>query len=220
MDCHFVTRNLCIGVNPQDQSDLKQLQSMGITAILSLQSKEDIRDRGADWEKSAAETEGLTYRNVSVTDYDSLDLKWKLPSCVKALRELLCAGHRVYLHCTAGISRSPTVAVAYLHWYENGRCTRPLSTRTKPDRDAVRWQMSFDAPRARRNWILRKLLFLRPNQSAAENRICHTGGVHRWLHIMGSDDVRAFQDKRSLGCECAEKAIPGWNLLLIAHGTA
>lgn len=119
MDCHFVTRSLCIGENPRDPSDLKQLQSMGITGILNLQSEEDIRDRAPDWEKSAAETEGLTYRNVSVTDYDSLDLKWKLPSCVKALRELLCAGHRVYLHCTAGISRSPTVAVAYLHWYEN-----------------------------------------------------------------------------------------------------
>ena len=121
MDCHFVTRSLCIGENPRDQSDLKQLQSMGITGILSLQSEEDIRDRGPNWEKSAAEAEGLTYRNVSVTDYDSLDLKWKLPSCVKALRELLCAGHRVYLHCTAGISRSPTVAVAYLHWCENWR---------------------------------------------------------------------------------------------------
>jgi protein-tyrosine phosphatase len=115
MDCHFVTRSLCMGVNPQDQSDLKQLQSMGITGILSLQSEEDLRDRDPDWEKSVAETEGLTYRNVPITDYDSLDLKWKLPSCVKVLRELLCAGHRVYLHCTAGISRSPTVAVAYLH---------------------------------------------------------------------------------------------------------
>src|SRR5438270_14068405 len=88
---------------------------MGITGILSLQSEEDTRDRGPDWEKSAAETEGLTFRNVSVTDYDSLDLKWKLPSCAKALRALRCAGHRVYLHCTAGTSRSPTVAVAYLH---------------------------------------------------------------------------------------------------------
>ena len=119
MDCHFITRSLCIGVNPQDQSDLKELQSMGITGILSLQSEEDLRDRDPDWEKSVAETEGLTYRNVPKTDYDSLDLKWKLPSCVKALRELICAGHRVYLHCTAGISRSPTVGVAYLHWCEN-----------------------------------------------------------------------------------------------------
>jgi protein tyrosine phosphatase (PTP) superfamily phosphohydrolase (DUF442 family) len=68
MDCHFITRSLCIGVNPQDQSDLKQLQSMGITGILSLQSEKDLPDREPDWEKSAAETEGLTYRNVPITD--------------------------------------------------------------------------------------------------------------------------------------------------------
>jgi len=55
MDCHFITRSLCIGVNPQDQSDLKELQSMGITGILSLQSEEDLRDRDPDWEKSVAE---------------------------------------------------------------------------------------------------------------------------------------------------------------------
>ena len=60
MDSHFITRSLCIGVNPQDQSDLKQLQSMGITGILSLQSEEDLRDREPDWEKYAAEREGLT----------------------------------------------------------------------------------------------------------------------------------------------------------------
>ncbi len=92
---------------------------MGITAILSLQSEEDVRDRKPDWEKDAAENEGLNFRNVPVTDYDSFDLKWKLPACVKALHELLSAGHRVYVHCTAGISRSPTVAAAYLHWCEH-----------------------------------------------------------------------------------------------------
>ena len=33
-----------------------------------------------------------------------------------ALDRMLKTGHTVYLHCTAGTGRSPTVAAAYLHW--------------------------------------------------------------------------------------------------------
>ena len=121
MDCHFITRSLCIGVNPQDQSDLKQLQSMGITAILSLQSEEDLRDRDPDWEKSAAEMEGLTYRNVSVTDYDSLDLKWKLPSCVKALRELRKSAKEHDLDAAAQQYNALTTSCFACHRYMKDR---------------------------------------------------------------------------------------------------
>ena len=116
MNCSFITRSICVGPNPTTGDEMRELEALGITAILSLQSEEDLRDREAGWEQSAAETIGLTYRCVPVTDFDSLDLKRKLPACVTVLHELLNAGHRVYLHCTAGISRSPTVAVAYLYW--------------------------------------------------------------------------------------------------------
>jgi protein-tyrosine phosphatase len=51
-----------------------------------------------------------------VTDFDSLDLKRQLPVCVMVLDELVSAGYRVYVHCTAGVTRSPTVIAAYLHW--------------------------------------------------------------------------------------------------------
>src|SRR5437764_12362447 len=53
-----------------------------------------------------------------------------------------------------------------------------------------------------------------------QNCICHTGGVHRCLHIVGANDVRAFQDKRRLGCDRAEKAIAGRNLLFTPNGAA
>jgi len=42
-------------------------------------------------------------------------LREKLLECVDTLVQLLAAGHTVYLHCTAGIGRSPTVAIGYLH---------------------------------------------------------------------------------------------------------
>ena len=45
-------------------------------------------------------------------------MRRKLRAAVGVLDGLLRAGHVVYVHCNAGINRSPTVAVAYLHWIE------------------------------------------------------------------------------------------------------
>ena len=49
-------------------------------------------------------------------DFDPDDLEVKLPSCVSMLNELMQSGQTVYLHCSAGTGRSPTVAIAYLFW--------------------------------------------------------------------------------------------------------
>jgi hypothetical protein len=38
-----------------------------------------------------------------------------LPNCVATVERILATGNTLYLHCTAGVNRSPTVAVAYLH---------------------------------------------------------------------------------------------------------
>ncbi len=105
-----------MGPDPRDSADLEALRSLTITAILSLQTKDDLRDRGVGWEEKAARAAGLDFLNMPVTDFDSADLQHKLPECVKALDGMLKAGHSVYVHCTAGVSRSPTVVVAYLHW--------------------------------------------------------------------------------------------------------
>jgi protein-tyrosine phosphatase len=73
----------------------------------------------------------------------------KLPKCVAAVEQILEAGETLYLHCTAGINRSPTVAAAYLygclHWpleraLEHVRGSRGCC----PDADVIR--------RASRTW--------------------------------------------------------------------
>ena len=59
---------------------------------------------------------GLAFESVPVKDLSKADLQLCLPKCVAALAHLLDQGHTVYVHCTAGVSRSPTVVAAYLHW--------------------------------------------------------------------------------------------------------
>ena len=40
----------------------------------------------------------------------------KLPRCADAVAELVDEGRIVYVHCNVGMYRSPSMAIAYLHW--------------------------------------------------------------------------------------------------------
>jgi protein-tyrosine phosphatase len=115
IDCDRVTSSLLIGSYPLDSKEIEELRSVGITAILCLQTDEDLGERGIEWERNATVTANLTFQSVPVRDFDAADLQQKLPNCVVLLDRMLKAGHTVYLHCTAGVNRSPTVAAAYLH---------------------------------------------------------------------------------------------------------
>lgn len=116
MKCDSVLPTLFVGPDPRYEEDFETLRSLNISAILSLQTEDDLREGGLEREKIAASRAGMVFRSVPVTDFDRLELQRKLPHCVAALDGLLRAGHTVYLHCTAGVNRSPTVAAAYLHW--------------------------------------------------------------------------------------------------------
>jgi protein-tyrosine phosphatase len=115
MDFAAITPRLLVGPCPYDPEEFQQLKSQSVTAILSLLSLDDEEESGV---RGIVETTkaALEYRNVPVNDFDDLDLKQRLPACVEALDDLLRKGHKVYVHCTAGVTRSPTVVAAYLHW--------------------------------------------------------------------------------------------------------
>lgn len=116
MDCDRIAQNLLVGSCLLDTNEVEELRSLGVTAILSLQTEQDTGERGIEWEEKAALAAKLTFRSVPVRDFDAADLRRKLPECVAGLDRMLRGGHTVYLHCTAGTGRSPTVAAAYLHW--------------------------------------------------------------------------------------------------------
>lgn len=95
-------------------ADLPRLRLAGVTAILSLQ--EPVRDLPTEAMERMrlACGEQVAYRNVPVRDYDPADLVRRLPAVLASLRDLLAAGHTVYVHCCEGINRAPSVGLAYL----------------------------------------------------------------------------------------------------------
>jgi protein-tyrosine phosphatase len=107
--------SLIVGPDPWDIEAFQQLIAEHVTAILNLQTDEDLEKRGTVWEENLARVSGLDFCRVPVRDFDTADLQRKLPDCVAELDRLLKAGHTVYVHCSAGVSRSPTVVAAYLH---------------------------------------------------------------------------------------------------------
>ncbi len=113
---HFtwVDAAVAVGRAPFDD-DREWLAAQGVTGLLSLQSDQDLRERGIDWERWAASLAalGIDARRVPVTDFDRGDLLRHLDQGVAALAALVDAGRRVYVHCNAGINRSPSVVIGW-----------------------------------------------------------------------------------------------------------
>jgi len=146
MDSDRILPQLVVGSYPETIDDIESLkQDFGVTAVLNLQTDDDIDELNLAWPalEDHYRRSGVELRRVPVRDFDQDDLRRKLPQCVRALGELVDAGHTVYVHCTAGMGRSPSVVAAYLHWVEQWdldeairhlyRC-RPCS----PDAQAIR----------------------------------------------------------------------------------
>ena len=108
-----------VGSCPANADDINHLKTdYGITAILSLQTDHDFDYWDLDWSRIETRCRELAIevRRIPVRDFDGLDLRKKLSSCVKTLDELLSSGRTVYIHCNVGTGRSPSVAIAYLVW--------------------------------------------------------------------------------------------------------
>lgn len=119
MDLDQILPTVFVGSCPKYPADLDSLRAdYGVTAVLNLQTDEDFGYWGIDWSLLAEyyQTTGLLLCRIPVRDLEPRDLRRNLIRCVKVLDQLLRDGHVVYVHCTAGINRSPSVLVAYLHW--------------------------------------------------------------------------------------------------------
>lgn len=117
LDCsEIIPGRLWVGSYVRE-GDIFHLQQFGITTVISLQSDEDFASYGISGEKlsRAFESAGIHFRRLPILDFDREALARGLSEAVVELAaEVAKPWTRVYLHCTAGINRAPTVAAAYL----------------------------------------------------------------------------------------------------------
>jgi len=101
-------------VEPEEIGLLKQI---GITSIVSLQSDRDLMaySISADDMQQACAALGIEFRRAPVLDFDPEALSQNLDNCVREVEKAAARpSARIYLHCTAGKNRAPTVAAAFL----------------------------------------------------------------------------------------------------------
>jgi protein-tyrosine phosphatase len=118
MDYAQIISGLFVGSHPRAIGDVGRLRrESAITAVLDLQTDEDMRSVNLNWQPLEAyyRASGINLLRLPVKE-EQIELREKLPQCVRALDALTTAGRTVYLHCTEGVGRSPTVAIGYLHW--------------------------------------------------------------------------------------------------------
>jgi protein-tyrosine phosphatase len=99
-------------------SDLPRLHRAGITAILSLQEPErDLPAAAIERMRQSCQPR-IELHNVAVPDYDPRALIDRLASALHVLHNLLARKRIVYVHCSEGVNRAPSVALAHLVRHE------------------------------------------------------------------------------------------------------
>ncbi|KAF0250393.1 MAG: Dsp [bacterium] len=122
MAIHFnrILPNLYVGTVPKTFDDVERLiREVGVTAVINLQTDDDFEWYQVDLTKIQQyyEKQNIEVMRKPIQDFQLEDLRDKLPECANTVDEFARNGHIIYLHCTAGINRSPTVAIGYLYSY-------------------------------------------------------------------------------------------------------
>lgn len=116
-----VRDDIVIGSCPRTATDIDEIQAgTAATAILSVQC-DDCRSAlriDLDEHMRHADRRGLVLRNTPMRDFDVEDQRRHLVDAVVGLTRLLRAGHRVYVHCTAGINRAPLTVLGFFTFVE------------------------------------------------------------------------------------------------------
>ncbi len=113
-----IAKELLLGSYPQNELDVERLSAAGVNGVLSLQTEDDFEQWVVDWGamQQLYQEAGIEVQRVPMIDFNKQDIELHLDKAVKALDVMIKNGQRVYVHCTAGKQRAPTVVTAYLAW--------------------------------------------------------------------------------------------------------
>lgn len=115
-----IQSEIFIGTYPQNTVDLERMKSgPRITAVLNLQTDDDFSTLGVNWPKleRGYQDREMVCQRWPITDFSPQDLERKLENAAMLLDQLVNVGHRVYVHCTAGVGRAPATVIGYLVWH-------------------------------------------------------------------------------------------------------
>ncbi len=117
LDAHEITEGLWLGACPKTPEFIRALRhDHGITALVSVQTDADLAGMGLGWPLlwRFLMANGIATNRVPIVDFDQRALRAGLDDAVAAVDASRRDGRVTYVHCTAGINRSPTVVIAYL----------------------------------------------------------------------------------------------------------
>jgi len=112
-----VADGLWVGPCPRSPEFIRDLRQVhGLTGLVNLQTDGDLEELGMAWPLMwrFLMSVGISALRVEIVDFDDRSLVAHLDRAADAVQEMVGAGHPTYLHCTAGVNRSPTAAIAWL----------------------------------------------------------------------------------------------------------
>ena len=147
LDLDIVNGKLLVGSRPEDARDVEQLKRLGVSGVLSLQSDSDLSRTGLSWAAlwRLQVERGLEVHRHSIVDFNPQDLIQNLEQAVDLLEDLASRHERVYVHCTAGVNRSPTICIAWLFMRQGRTVDAALEevlrrrTVAQPYPQVIRW---------------------------------------------------------------------------------
>jgi hypothetical protein len=125
-----ITPRIVIGTCPITPGDLGRIKAeASASAVLSLQHNDCLAYWRIDYSQMQHEAQKLelTMRRCPIRDFDIRDMQRWLPDAVALLAGLQTAGHRTYVHCTAGLGRAPLVVLGYLTLVERATPDQAIS---------------------------------------------------------------------------------------------
>lgn len=116
-----VTDKLFLGAYPKTVEDVKILKKKGINAILSIQTEDDFMRHNVSLFqfREVCKQESIEIEVCSIKDMDKQDFLEKAEGALAILKKWNNLNYTMYVHCSAGIYRSPQIMIMHLMTEQN-----------------------------------------------------------------------------------------------------